>query len=70
MTKSEASKLVRAAMGLSEHLNEIDAQLRSIGDEDERRRLLKVLGAIMLDLDAGFIRPLVRQHPDLDPDRT
>ena len=69
MEKSTAFNLVQAVLGLSDRLNEIDAQVRAITDEVKKKELLKALGTIMLELDSGLIRALVQEHPDLDPDR-
>ncbi|HEX3885269.1 MAG TPA: hypothetical protein VHW66_21615 [Stellaceae bacterium] len=44
MTKSDASKIVEAALESGDRLNEIDALLRSIDAEDEKKRLLRVIG--------------------------
>jgi hypothetical protein len=69
MEKSSAARIVEAVLELSEQLNKVDEELRTIPDEEERKTLLRALGRIMAELDAGLIRPLVRQYPDLDPDR-
>lgn len=69
MDKSSAAQLIRAVLDLSGRLNGIDAQLRGIENEAERKSLVGALATIMLELDSGLIRPLVRQYPDLDPDR-
>lgn len=69
MEKSLASSLINAVQQLDERLNDIDVQLRAVPDEAERKLLLRALGMAMAELDCGLIRPLVRQHPDLDPDR-
>jgi hypothetical protein len=69
MEKSSAAELIKSLMELSDRLNDIDAQLRRLPDDVERKALLRTLGSVMLDLDAGLIRPIVRQHPELDPDQ-
>jgi hypothetical protein len=69
MEKSFATQLFNALLQLDDQLNAVDALLRELPDGAERKALLRVLGRIVLDLDAGLIRPLVREHPDLDPDR-
>jgi hypothetical protein len=69
MEKSLAAKLIKSVLQLSHQLNDVDRQLRSLPDDAERKALLRTLGSIMADLDAGLIRPLVRQYADLDPDR-
>lgn len=68
MEKSSAEKVIKAVLQLDVQLNEVDAQLRELPDDAERKALLRALGTIILDLDSELIRPLVRQYPDLDPD--
>lgn len=69
MDKSSASAIIKAVLQLSNQLNGIDAQLRGLSDDAERKALLRALGSVMFELDSGLIRPLARQYPDLDPDR-
>lgn len=69
MDKSSASAIIKAVLQLSNQLNEIDAQLRGLPNDAERKALLRALGSVMFELDSGLIRPLARQYPDLDPDR-
>lgn len=69
MEKSAASEIIKAVLQLSDQLSVIEQQLRGLSDGIERKSLLRSLGSIMVDLDIGLIRPLVRQYPDLDPDR-
>jgi hypothetical protein len=69
MERTSASNIINAVLRLSERLNDVDELPQRLPEEDERKALLKTLGATMLELDVGLIRPLVRQHPDLDPDR-
>jgi hypothetical protein len=69
MEKPAASKIIQAVLRLSDQLNDIDAQLQALPEGAEREALLRTLGSVMFELDSGLIRPLVRQYPDLDPDR-
>lgn len=38
-------------------------------DEDEGRQLRRIIGALVMDIYEGIIRPIVVQYPDLDPDK-
>jgi hypothetical protein len=69
MDKALAAKLIDSVLQLGGQLNDIDAQLQALPEGAEREALLRALGSVMFELDAGMIRPLVRQHRDLDPDR-
>lgn len=67
MEKPSAARVIKSLLRLDKQLNSVDGELRKLPDNAERKALLRALGAIILDLDAGLIRPLVRQHPELDP---
>lgn len=69
MEKALAAKLIDSVLQLSGQLNDIDAQLQALPEGAERQALWRTLGSVMFELDSGLIRPLVRQYPDLDPDR-
>jgi hypothetical protein len=68
MDGAAAANLMNSVLGLGRQLNHIDAQLRVLPDEAERRSLLLCLGRVMTELSEGLLRALVRQYPDLDPD--
>ena len=69
MDEPTALRIIRAVLRLSDQLNDIDVQIRGIDNKDESTPLLRSLALIMAELDSGLIRPLVKQYPDLDPDR-
>jgi hypothetical protein len=69
MEKSRASQIIKSVLQLSGQLNGINEQLQALPEGAERVALLRALGSVMFELDSGLIRPLVRQHRDLDPDR-
>jgi len=68
MNKSAARTIIQAALKLGAGIDEIDAEVRQLPDLDERKALLISLYKVMTELNSGLIRPIVRQHPDLDPD--
>jgi hypothetical protein len=69
MEKTLAAQVINSVLQLSEQLNGIDEQLQALLEGAEREALLRALGSVMFELDSGLICPLVRQYPDLDPDR-
>lgn len=69
MDRSLAAEIIKKVRSLDELLGDLEAQLRQIPDESERRPLLRALGGIIVDLDAGLVRPIAREYPDLDPDK-
>jgi hypothetical protein len=68
MESGTAAILMTSVLGLGRQLTHIDAQLRVLPDEAERRSLLLCLGRVMTELNEGLLRALVRQYPELDPD--
>jgi len=69
MEKLSASKIIESVLQLSDPLNGIGDQLQALPEGAERDALLRALGSVMAELYTGLIRPMVRQYPDLDPDR-
>jgi hypothetical protein len=69
MDSATAATLMTSVLGLGRQLSHIDGQLRVLADDAERRSLLLCLGRVMIELNEGLLRALVRQYPDLDPDR-
>jgi len=68
MDKSSAIALIQMIIELDDRLINIEDQLRNISDDNEKKNLLIVLGKIIAEIDAGLLRPVVRQYPDLNPD--
>jgi hypothetical protein len=69
MERGLAAQLMDSVLQLSDQLNGIHEQLQALSEGAERDALFRALGSVMFELDAGLIRPLVRQYPDLDPDK-
>ena len=69
MDGATATTLMGSIFGLGVQLSQIDAQLRGLPDEAERRSLLLCLGRVTAELNEGLVRVLVRQYPNLDLDR-
>ena len=69
MTRDDAEQLMRIYSRIGELLNSADPIIRNISDENERKRLLRSLGEMMADLWLKLESPLVKQFPELDPDK-
>ena len=69
MDRITAEKLMAIYRRLSEVLNEADPVIRSISDEDSRQQQLRALGTMMQDVWLNLEAPIVREYPELDPDR-
>lgn len=69
MDKDAAEVILKSVLGLGERINDLDrVVVRDVKDVDERKRLLKCLGVVMAELNAGIVLPIVSQYPDMDPD--
>jgi hypothetical protein len=68
MEKSIAEVILKSTLSLGERLNDLDRAVRDIKDVNERKKLLKCLGSVMSELNAGIVLPIVSQYPEMDPD--
>jgi hypothetical protein len=69
MNREIASRIVKAAISLNNHLGEIDLAISAIEDEAERRRFVQALGQIFKTISLDFLKPIVAQYPSLEPYR-
>jgi len=70
MDRNVAEKLMSELVALGEPLNAATTLTAQIVDEGERAAIRKVLGDLMSHVYLDLMRPIIRQYPDLDPDRT
>ena len=68
MEKDLACEIMKYANELGAICNKMDPLLRQIAQDDERKIFLRRLGKIMADINVELILPIIRAHPDLDPD--
>jgi hypothetical protein len=71
MDRSVAEKLMQhylAAGGAA--LNEATSVIGTLADAEEQRRLRRPLGELMQSIYLELMRPIVKEHPELDPDRS
>jgi hypothetical protein len=68
LDRSLAEKILSAAVGLDAQFGALDTVVSEIPDEAERKALARELGDLIGRVNDAFIRPIVRQFPDLDPD--
>ena len=69
MEKIDAKKLMEIYQRAGSILSEADPILRKIVDEAERKKFLRPLGEMLLDIWDKLERPIVKKFPDLDPDK-
>jgi len=68
LERPDAEKVLRAALSLYAQFGALDAAVSQISDEVERKAFAKELGALVGKVNDAFIRPIVRQYPELGPD--
>jgi len=68
LEKGIAEVILKSALGIGERLNDLDHFVRDVKDVDERKRLLKCLGVVMSELNAGIVIPIISQYPEMDAD--
>jgi hypothetical protein len=68
MEKALADAILKSVSSLGKGLNDLDPIVRNVKDIDERKRLLKCLGIVMAELNAGIVIPIISEYPEMDPD--
>jgi hypothetical protein len=68
MEKALAEVILKSVLSLGKELNDLDPILQDVKDADERRRLLKCIGVVMPELNAGIVIPIINQYPEMNPD--
>lgn len=69
MEKANAARIMRSALSLGEQINKLDAEVSDLSSPSEKEELVQALGSLMGILTRDFVLRIVREHPDLDPDR-
>lgn len=70
MDRSTAEKMIGLLLALDEPLNKATELTAKIGNEEERKAVRRAIGEITTRAYTDLIRPIVRQFPDLDPERS
>lgn len=68
MDKEIGEKIVARLMALSEEANKLTGITIDMGQVEEARELRRSLANILVEIDE-MLRQVVRQHPDLNPDK-
>ena len=69
MDKNLAEQLMNKLHSLDAPINDAVELVEQIPDEDERKRFRKGLGEMMGHIYTDLMIPILRQYPDLDPDK-
>lgn len=70
MDRNVAELLMKSLLALGKPLNDATVAADQIIDEDERKNFLKILGRFMGNIYTELMIPIIRQYPDLDPDKS
>jgi hypothetical protein len=69
MDKDMAGRMLKATLALEARIGELDLLISQLDDEKERSEYICALGNVIGIVSENFVRRIVRQYPDLDPDR-
>jgi hypothetical protein len=69
MEREIAEKLMNVLQRFSEPFNRATELISEISSQEEQRALRRGLAQSITILDTQVMLPIIRQYPDLDPDR-
>ena len=69
MKKEIAEQLMKDLLSLSEAMNNVVYQIDFIDEDNEKRVYLRAIGELMASSYTKLMLPLIKEYPDLDPDK-
>ena len=69
MDRAIAEQLMQKYLELSEPLNLATDLTDRIENKEEKELIRRGIGTVMAKIYIDLMRPIIRQYPDLDPDR-
>jgi hypothetical protein len=69
MQREAAELVLKSALSLEREVGRLDSQISRLVDPKEKEEFVQALGRIMEILTRDFVFRIVREHPDLNPDR-
>ena len=69
MEKTVAGRMMEAALSTGNEIGKLDSIVSELEDGREKQELVRALGNIMSVLTRDVVFRIVRDHPELDPDR-
>lgn len=69
MEKALAAKIMEAALSLGKEIGNLDSLISQLGNGGEKEEFVQALGNIMNVLTRDVMFRIIRDHPELDPDR-
>ena len=68
MKRETVQKIIDAMKGVDQAMHRLDISIREIEDEVERKRMLRFVGGLVIDLYEQITRPVLKDYPELHPD--
>ena len=69
MEKAVAGRMMEAALSTGNEIGKLDSIVSELENGREKDELVRALGNIMSVLTRDVVLRIVRDHPELDPDR-
>lgn len=69
MKKDSAKALMEKLLRLSEAMDQVCILIDQLESEEERKEFRRGMSGMLADVYTELMRPLIRQFPDLDPDK-
>jgi hypothetical protein len=69
MEKAVAGRMMEAALSTGNEIGKLDSIVSELENGREKEELVRALGNIMSVLTRDVVFRIVRDHPELDPDR-
>ena len=69
MEEAVAGRMMEAALSMGNEIGKLDSIVSELENGREKEELVQALGNIMSVLTRDVVFRIVRDHPELDPDR-
>ncbi|QTN25660.1 hypothetical protein HZ992_12200 [Rhizobacter sp. AJA081-3] len=69
MNKDSAEAMMKKLLELSEAMDQVCSLIDQLESEEERMELRRGMSGMLADVYTELMRPIIRQFPELDPDK-
>jgi DNA-binding transcriptional LysR family regulator len=69
LKKDSAEALMQKLLELSNSMNQVCDLINQLESEEEREQFRRGMSGMLADVYTELMRPLIRQFPELDPDK-
>ena len=69
MDKKSAEDILSAALAMSRPIDVLVGEIYALPDGEEKKGMFRAMGDIMGALAMHIVFPIVKQYPELDPDK-